>query len=125
MRSQENDQAHSTGGKQTKASLFREAGGWEVVVVACMPDPWVLVPRRHIQQPVAPACLSNVGTLGVGDLVRGEAGNEKEKGKAGRKGRRRKADKMGGGRPWTNYSMSTVEIKICNPDLRSTCFPSP
>lgn len=31
---------HNTGGKHIKASLFREAGGWEVVAVAGMPDPW-------------------------------------------------------------------------------------
>lgn len=72
---------------------------------------------------MAPACLSNFGTLEVGDLMRGEVGNE-EKEKAGRKEWRRKG-KKGGKRVWTNYAMLTAEIKFCSPKLRSSCFLSP
>lgn len=56
--------------------------------------------------------------------MRREEGDEEEKGKAGRKGRERKS-KTGGGRFPTNYSISTAEIKICCPNLRSSCPSSP
>lgn len=50
-----------------------------------------------VQQPVAHGCFSNFGIWGLGNLVRREEGDEEEKEKAGRKGRRRKGKGEKGG----------------------------
>lgn len=69
------------------------------MAVAVMPGTWVWALSGQVQQSMAPTCLSNFGTLQVGDLVRGEAGNQEEKRKAGRKKKRRKGGKRGGWGP--------------------------
>ena len=60
------------------------------------PGPWAWAPSGQVQWPVAHGCLSNFGILGVGDLVRREE-RDKEREKAGRKGRRRKGKGEKGG----------------------------
>lgn len=90
---------HSTGGDTQRHICVEGQGGRRVRGSGSGSHTWPLAlgPQWSSPVPVAHGCLSNLGIVGAGDLVRREAGDEEEKEKAGRKERVRKGKGEKGG----------------------------